>query len=303
MKIWCCGQVSSTGQEDNIEELCRTVFPYFDGIVWTVNYPLSSEIQTSYTEELIKETIRKHKLSGRVIRNTWINLHAPGMTAFLQSGDIKNGDWLLSIDAQEMIKDGWLKSMRRLVDDCERQNITAVFWGRPYFFKYNDQMMYVGNPHCWPTPLTPGQGISIVDESKVRYEENGCHFGDFFFNKKKFDDTMIKHAVRYLFCYNISNETSNQYSDRNLAAQAESERQKFRQAWQAERGETTMESLDRYLRDVNDTPPLHDWKFIDYMSSIRAFNNYFRLVILHHKRMDIMNDKSNWNIKDYLKNG
>jgi hypothetical protein len=294
-KIWICGQVAHEGQYENIKELVKT-FSYFDGSVWTVNYPATHTVKPDFrTEQLLANNMKV----GKTLRAVWHNLHSPGMTLFLQCGVIKQGDWVLSIDAQELPLSPWLATMRQRVEQYEKNGVTAEFWGRPYFFKFNDQMIYNGSTHCWPTPLTPGQHISIVDESKVRYEPEGVYFGDFILNKKNLDDTILLHCVKYLFCYNITNELQNQYGcfGQQVVNNHEKARQWFRQYWQETLGlPTTLEALEGYMSGPMDA------KTIDYFEFENPFKDFYRFKILRHSREDILKDRYKWSLRDYLDN-
>jgi hypothetical protein len=295
-KIWICGQVAAQGQEKNIAELVQ-IFPYFDGAVWTVNYIREDCFDD---EDRTYEYLYGAKKDGKILKTVWHNLHSPGMTMFLQAGVIKNGDWVLSIDAQELPLEPWLSTIRDRVKQYDKDGITAEFWGRPYFFEYNDQMTYQPNStHCWPTPLTAGKHISIVDESKVRYTPEGVYFGDFILNKKNLDDTTLLHAVKYIFCYNITNEMQNQYGSfgSKIVENHEFGRQWFRQWWQEKLGlPTTLEALENYMFGPMDT------KAIDYFEFENPFKDFYRFKILKHSREDILKNRYQWSLKDYLDN-
>lgn len=180
MKIWICGSVSCRGEEANIVDLVKT-FDYFDGAIFTVNY---DKIQDCDVRNPTYYMLDRHKKAGKIFLSPWIKRHDISMNIFLKAGIIRPGDWFLYIDAAELPKTEFLNKMRKTVDGCIEQKITAIHWNRPYLLRYHHDLHFVGNPHCWPQPLL-GNQINIADEKVVRYDDGGCHFGDFIYNKRK----------------------------------------------------------------------------------------------------------------------
>ena len=299
-KIWLCGQVAANGQSENIKAVVKA-FPYFDGAIWTINY---SEYNTySDSAYILSEAavLQKGDFGFRSLRTVWHNLHSPGMTMFLQCGEIKEGDWVMVIDCQEELKEDWLKNMRSFLADCEAQHISAIYWGRPYIFRFEPTMRYVGDPHCWPTPFYPGRHISIQDESKVVYDAGGVHFGDFLYNKKNMDDTMIVHAFKYSFVYNISNEMQNQYGKfgQEVVDFHEKERLNFRRLWRENLGrELTIESFIDYCKVLKSNSMVEE-----YIEFENVFKDYYRLKVLRQDRNTVLSNRFKWSLKEYLKTG
>ncbi len=294
-KIWICGQVAASGQLANMTDLVKT-FSYFDGAIWTVNY--AADGQDDGTAALIQETIKTHNLLGDVLKTRWVNIHSIGMTMFLQCGLIEEGDWLLVVDAQELPKEPWLKGMRSQVENFENDNITAMFWGRPYFFKFNNQMVYEGSTHCWPKPFCGGKILSVQDESKVVYENDCVHFGDFLVNRKNFDDTMLLHACKYFWVYDLTNEAHNQYGKfgNEVIKFHEQNRQAFRRYCKHKLGiPLTLEGLEAYFRAGQ-----YDETFVEYVELENVFKDFFRRVVLGQPREDILKKRYNWSFKYYL---
>lgn len=291
-KIWICGQVASHGQAENMRQVVKS-FPYFDGAIWTVNFNNDNYSDHDGVIDILKAAIIK----GDILRTRWVALHNIGMTMFLQCGLIKNGDWVMVIDAQEDVKETWLKGMRDRVDGYEKDGITTMFWGRPYLFKYFDQMTFQGTTHCWPYPLLDGKQANIQDESAVIYDAGGVHFGGFLYNKKNLDDTTFYHATKY-FLYKVGNESQNQYGKfgSKVVLHHENMRQVFRRYAEEKLGITDLASLEDYFRKED-----YDKIFIEYVETENVFKDFFRRKILNQSREDILRNRYNWSFTYYLK--
>lgn len=292
-KIWLCGQTSAIGQLENIKSIIDTA-EYFDGLCWTINYQ-----DNSFKDDGVFDLLNKNKKDGEIIKMQWIGSHAIGMNAFLKCQKIKINDWIFNIDAQETPKKEWLKNMRSMIDQCEEQGIGAIYWNRPYIFKRTYGMEFVGEPHAWPQPMQ-GYYINIADESKVVREDNAIHFGDFLYNKKHFDNTMIRHSAKYWF-YEISNETYNQYSTQgeNILIQKEKSRREFkRYIWD----KYNIKTYDDFINFINKNGIKQiDKSIIDYIEQEKVLKCAIRLDILKHDRYNILKERENWSLINFIK--
>lgn len=293
-KIWLCGQTSSVGQIGNIKPIIE-IAKYFDGLCWTVNYQ-----DNSFIDDGVFDLLNSHKNQGEIIKMQWRGSHAIGMNAFLKSPLIKINDWIFSIDAQELPKKEWLENMRDFIAQCEEQNVNAIYWNRPYLFKKTYGMEYVGEPHCWPQPMQ-GNYINIADETKVVREENAIHFGDFIYNKKSFDDTMIRHAAKYWF-YEISNEIINQYSKsgKKIIQEKEISRRQFKQyLWD----NYDVYSYNDFIKFINKVGIKQiDELILKYIEHEKVLKSAIRLDIFKHNRETILLEQNNWSLVDFIKN-
>ena len=199
IKLFCCGQVGGSGEVNNISELVK-LKDYFDGFSWTINYQKEDFSDDDGTYKILLD----NKKDGKILRSNWVNINSLGMTMAIQSGAIKHGDWIIMLDSQELPKKAFLENIRDNISKWDKNGIYSVWWGRPYIFKFFMDMTFQPTScHCMVNPIR-GDYTSIQDESKVVYDDNGVHFGDFIYNKKKFINSMLLHGVKYSL-FNISN--------------------------------------------------------------------------------------------------
>ena len=307
-KIYLCCQIPAFGQEDNAKKIAAH-FPYFDGTVIVVNWnsPIEnlndSETFGYLRHQCQKEQFNNPAFSFEIIPNRWINFNNIPMTMFLQAGILKNCDWGVWIDSQEQIKEEFLKGLRDRIARYDEEGYTSAWWGRPYIFKFHDQMTFEGNPHCFPQPLLQGKTDDLRDESLVKYEENGVHFGNFLFNSKKFENSYVLSAFKYIWCYSISNEMRNQFGcfGEQVVDFHESRRTMFRRYCREQLGiENTIEGITQYFKEKQGA---YDQTFIEYVEMETIFKDFFRLVILKQPLNTILANRNRWSFVEYLKTG
>ena len=292
--------VSSHGQINNIKEIVKT-FDYFDGAVWLVNYN-----NDNYNDDDgVYELLSKHKKQGRILKAPWVNLHDLSMDLWLKCGVIKQNDFFLNIDAQELPKKEFLDKLDYYCDLMDKNGIGALGWNRPYFIRYDEQqLLQGGHTHCWVGPIK-GTFLNIVDESKVVYQgEEGVHFGDFLFNKKKFDDTMLLHAARYQICYEVGNETANQFGKfGNEAVQHhEKLRQQLRRYLQDELN-LNISNFNDLIAFFKQDKSKYPAQFIEWTENDDALKTVFRYYVLGQTRQEILKQRQNWSFREYLRTG
>lgn len=286
-KIWCCGQVGGQGELANILEIV-SLKDYFDGFSWCVNYQNEDFSDDDGTYKLLNE----NKKAGKVVRANWVNINSLGMTMAIQSGVIKHGDWIILIDSQEILKIEFLKSLRENIEKWEKEGVGSVWWGRPYIFQFSMEMTFQPQSvHCMVTPVH-GKAISIQDESKVRYEDNGVHFGDFLFNKKKFNNSMLLHGVKYSLQY-VSNQFNMFYQDESFQ-QHETNRRRFILNLENLGFERTLDGLEKFMRSE------HIKEFKEYLNYEFVFRDFYRYKILGHDINDIVKDRFEYRITNEI---
>lgn len=292
-KIWLCGQTSALGQLENIKSIID-IAPYFNGLCWTVNYQ-----DNTFTDDGVFDLLNKNKNEGEIIKMQWIGSHVIGMNAFLKSKKIKVNDWIFNIDSQELPKKEWIENIKTFINGCEERGVGAIYWNRPYIFKRTYGMEFVGEPHAWPQPME-GYYVNIADENNVVREENAIHFGNFLYNKKHFDNTMIRHSAKYWF-YEISNETFNQYSTQGEAVIIEKEklRRRFKQyMWDKYDVYNYQEFIEfinkKGIKDI-------EADIINYIEGEKVLKSAIRLDIFKHNRDEILKDREVWSLKEYIK--
>lgn len=139
-KIWISLMVYN--QVDHIKELCENL-DWCDGIV-AVDH---------YSDDGTYEVLEANKKGGKIIRMPWINLHYHSKTSTLQCGVIRPGDWVYTLDSQERVNQEFVADIKNRIKEWESKEIGCIFWGKPLIFKFHPEMTYVGNPHCFPTPI------------------------------------------------------------------------------------------------------------------------------------------------------
>jgi len=211
------------------------------------------------------------------------------MNAFLHM--IPIGDWFLAIDAQELPKTEFLEGMRETVENCNSKGVNSIWWNRPYLMKKSVGMEYRGNPHCWPSPLE-GNYINIVDESKVKYDEGGVHFGDFIYNKKKRENTMLLSGVKYSLYDPPNNQFTMFYKDKEFS---EHERARIVFCHRLKNGgySLDLDGLESFFRNRNNLTK----EIIDYLNWEFIFRDFYRYKILKHSVDQIIKDRYTYKLE------
>jgi hypothetical protein len=284
-KLWLCGQVGGSGQFDNLKDLVL-LKDYFDGLCWTVNYNEEDFSDDDGTYRLLSE----NKKEGKILRTNWVNINSIGMTMALQCGAIKHGDWVLFIDSQELPKESFLKEVRNKILEWEANEVYSVWWGRPYLFKFFEWQTF--QPTSVHTMLSPiyGKTLSIQDESKVKYDQNGVHFADFIYNKKKFENSMLLHGVKYCL-FNVTNQMSMFYKDKELE-QHEIARMSFCQHIEKLGYPRTLDGLEQFFKNKENISK----EMIDYLNFEFVFRDFYRYKVLGHSLEEIFKDRYNYKI-------
>lgn len=289
MKIWICGSVSAYGEEENIKELVK-VFKYFNGAFFNVNYNnINSIAATAQTYE----SLDRHKGEGKIVYTPWLQRHDWAMNAFLNM--VPNGDAFMYIDAQELPKIEFLEQMRPLIEKCQKEGVDSIWWNRPYIMlNKRPEMQFVGNPHAWLQGLN-NKYINIADESKVRYDEGGCHFGDFIYNKKKLENTRLLHGIKYSL-YDLPNNQFQMFYPKNPEyTEHEAARRSFCKTLDEKEYERTLEGLELFFKEKANLTG----EIINYLNFEFVFRDFYRYKILKHSIDDIIKDRYNYRI-DYV---
>ncbi len=290
MKTWICGSVAQFGEEENIRELVKT-FKYFNGAFFNVNY---NDPNLAHSAAAVNETfdlLNSCKKEGKVVWTPWLKRHDWAMNAFLHM--IPNGDNFMYIDAQELPKKEFLKTMPALIERCQKDGIESIWWNRPYvILNKRPEMQFAGNPHAWLQGIQ-GKYINIADESKVVYDAGGVHFGDLLYNKKKLENTMLLHGIKYSLYDAPNNQFSMFYQGEDLQ-----EHERGRQGFCIE-----LDSLG-YSRDLvglesffrNRENLLKDDLLVPYLNEEFVFRDFVRYKILGHSIDQIMSDRHTYRI-------
>lgn len=296
-KIWLCGQVAGSGEIENIKELVKTS-KWFDGLCFCVNYKNELFDDDDGTFELL----RRHKGNGRILRANFVNLHSFGMTMAVQCGVLRDGDWITLVDAQEIPKIEFFHDIRDKIKQWESEGIGSIWWGRPLMFIWNSQITFqpFDMVHCMAQPLV-GKALDIRDDSKVRYEPEGVHFGDYMLSKKKLDNTMLLSAAKYYLCYNLGNEVQNQYGKfgAEIVNQLELRRQQIRRYFQDDLN-IDLSDFNGFIEYCKKGEYTHT--FSEIMEDDYMLTNIFRFFVLKQTRDEILKNRYNWSWKIYQQN-
>ena len=289
MKIWICGSVAQFGEEENIRELVKT-FKYFSGAFFNVNYNDVNLVNTIVAANETFHLLNLHKGEGKVVWTPWAGRHDWAMNAFLNM--VPNGDAFIYIDAQELIKTEFLEQMPALLEKCRKDGIESVWWNRPYIMlNKRPEMQFAGNPHAWLQGIR-GKYINIADEKTVSRDDGGTHFGRFLYNKKKRENTMLLHGIKYSL-YDLPN---NQFSMFYMGAELvehERRRQAFCACLDNLSYSRDLEGLENFFREK--------WNYlrvdlIEYLNFEFVFLDFVRYKILGHSIDQIMSDRYTYRV-------
>lgn len=281
MKIWLCGQVAGKGEIENIKEIC-SLNSYFDGLCWTVNYQKEdfSDDDGTYLE------LNKHKKEGKILRSNWVNVNSLGMTMALQCGAIKFGDWVLFIDGNEIPKKEFLQNMRENFEKWDKEEVYSMWWGRPYAFRFFPEMTFQPTScHCMVNPII-GKAVSIQDEAGVWADDGGTHFSNFIYNKKKKENSMLLHGVKYCL-FNVSNQMQMFYPKNTEYTEHEAARRSFCKLLDEKGYKRDLAGLEEFFSKKDN---LTD-EIIDYLNWEHVFNSFFRYRFMGHSIDEIMIDR------------
>jgi len=290
MKIWICGSVAQFGEEENIKELVKT-FKYFDGAFFNVNYNDVNLVNTIVSSNETFHLLNLHKGNGKIVWTPWIGRHDWAMNCFLNM--IPNGDAFVYVDAQETLKVEFLEGMRALFKEQAANGVKSIWWNRPYcILEKTPQMQFVGNPHAWLNGIQ-GKYINIANESKVVYDKGGVHFGDLLYNKKKRENTMLLHGVKYSL-YDLPNNQFNMFYTGVEFMEHEKRRQIFCALLDKLGYSRDLDGLEKFFREK--------WNYyrldlIEYLNFEFVFRDFYRYKILKHSIDEIIKDRYNYKIE------
>lgn len=279
-KIWLCGVTGD--REKDIEELTRDIAQYFEGLIWVDHF----------SQDNTAKILEERKGAGTVLFRKYTDDHDLQRNEFLRCGLMKSFDWFCYIDSGERLNIEWCKSLKSTINEYQRLGIGVGMLGRPYLVQYFDDMIFSGNPHCWPYPLR-GKTINL-DET--------------FIKKKVMDERSgLLHPFHYYWNTPRSNELFAQYRKygQDVVDYRENLRFQFRLYWQQNLGlEFTMDSVIKFLQNIYDNRGQIDKLFFEYMETEFYWSDIFRLKILKQRFYeDIVPNRFAWSFKKWLNDG
>ena len=180
-------------RKEHISLMLKNIYPTFDGVVSLVNLP---------SNDGTIELLEANKGNGKVITQNWTPNHGFLMNHLLYYGDIKDGQYCVYLDSPESVTDKFIQELPVLLQSFEKKGIGALYWDdRPYVFKYNPYMEFVGAVH-WGLKNIEGQIVTIPDKDKYiinRRKETPKFFGSI-------------NGSKYYLCYFLGNDTQLVYS-------------------------------------------------------------------------------------------
>lgn len=290
-KIWVSMMVHN--QRANIENLCKNL-DWCDGIVATDHY----------SDDGTYEILEQNKKEGIILRMPWMDLHYLSMTANLQCGVIRPGDWVFALDSQEVPHPKFASELRDNIKKWQANGIGCVFWGKPLLFRKHPEMVYTGNPHCFPSPLI-GKVINIEDTSKIILGDNIAHFGDVLISNKLFDNTMIFHGSKYYF-YSISNQPQMFYEKYGADVLKHHNELRLKFLLYLESVIKEKPTIYKYLnlieKYINKSEPPDNF-ILSYTDFEFPLTDAIRLKILKQDRDFILKNRYNWSLRNLLETG
>jgi len=281
-KIYLCGITHN--DIDNIKEL-TSIYEYFDGLIFVDGGSIDG------TRELLEE----RKKEGSIIYRPWTNDHDFQMNEFLRRGPMKIGDWFFIRDSRERFNKEWIKNIKNLVADFQKNNIKSVFnYGKGFAFEYYDDMYFMGTPH-WGTMNIRDQKIDLMHLFSEEEKQHTWRLKDGEGDRPV--SNFIDHFAKYYYVYGRSNHLLlGRENDREGFIKAEMNRQKFRLYCNLKLG------LDFSLNSLKDFLEKGTWKedrvFLEMLDQEEILKTFYRWHILKHSLEEIRSTAKSWNLKD-----
>jgi hypothetical protein len=140
MKVWLTTMCQS-GDVENLKELFEPILEYFHGIIVVVHDSTPDDPAVRYLESI--------KGEGEIIHRKFIYRHNVSMNETLFCGKIQEGDLVMWTDALERPGKRFCSVLNTEVNTfmLDGNFDMLAFYGKPFVFRYNEAMQYVGSPH------------------------------------------------------------------------------------------------------------------------------------------------------------
>ncbi len=291
-KLWLT--LITQNREQDIDELTKETFDFFDGIVGVVNQP---------SDDKTYDILNERKKAGQIIKRPFVKHHGFLMNEFLFSGVIKNLDWFLILDSSDRINLGWLKDLRRSINYYEQNNIGAVFLDRVYLARYIDSMEFHGGVH-WG--LSPFLGQVINFSAQPGYNKENYIINTRGKDKDSIERSGIRHPIKYYLEYGANSHTQLLYQQfgNDVWQKHENSRMQFRIYCESVLGfECTVNNLIDYIKTgiLNKTLPNEVTEFIETEVSMQDLVRYY--ILKHNFLGEIAVNRFNWSFKKFYYQG
>jgi len=185
-KLWLT--LITQNRANDIEELTKDTYDYFDGIVAVDHFSTDGTYQI----------LESRKKAGKITQLPFCKNHGWSMNGFLFSGIIKNFDWFMILDSSDRANLVWLKNIREDISYYNKNGIGGIFLDRIYLSRYISGMEFFGGCH-WGLTQSSGK---ILDYSKI----NGYRKENYVINTRGKDrDSIersgIKNPIKYFIEY------------------------------------------------------------------------------------------------------
>jgi hypothetical protein len=162
-RLWYCSMCNA-GSMDILAEKMPPILPYLDGLVWVVHNPCENDPGRAYLEA--------NKGAGKIITRDFVYRHAYSMNETLFAGVIEEGDLVMWTELLEYPPASFVSQIKTQINRLMLENDIdcLYYYGKPYIFRYSEDMEYTGVLHYgFKGARRPYEfSQSVPDESKVR---------------------------------------------------------------------------------------------------------------------------------------
>ena len=273
-------------RKEHISLMLKNIYPTFDGVVSLVNLP---------SNDGTIELLEANKGNGKVITQNWTPNHGFLMNHLLYYGDIKDGQYCIYLDSPESMTDKFIQELPVLLQSFEKKGIGALYWDdRPYVFKYNPYMEFVGAVH-WGLKNIEGQIVTIPDKDKYiinRRKETPKFFGSI-------------NGSKYYLCYFLGNDTKLVYSKygNETLNYHEALRKKFQIHCinNLKINISTLNGIIEYMKKIKNKEVQPDNFFIEMVELEFRLSELFQIEVLGQDFInDVVPRRYKFSFKDYL---
>jgi len=139
-KIYICGLCNDDSNLEDLKILLDPIKYYYSGLQWVVHNPLIQNGVHKYLESIKKD--------GKIIYADWCFRLDFSRNHYLYQGNMKPGDWFISLDHLEILLPGFFDKWQKLKEKLELAEVDGVLlYGKRFLYKYNDYLEHKGNPH------------------------------------------------------------------------------------------------------------------------------------------------------------
>lgn len=274
-KLWLCGITQN--EEKNIEELTKD-YDLFDGL----NF-----VDGGSTDKTV-EILESRKKDGKIIHRAWSNDFDFQFNEIFRQGNMNHGDWFVLLDSRERVNTEFVKNLRGLTQDFNKENISLVYQrSKPFLFKYSEYGYFLGNPHWGPRDFF---GKSI-DYSKIEPDDK-----KYVYSLRNKDQNFIVNGLKYYLFYSRSNHlllvySPEKYGNYDKYTSQEQLRMRFREEY---RDLGFSFSLDGFLEFCEKLPE----NCVHFFEKELVLSNAYRYYIFNDDPKTIKDQQFTYNLTE-----